>query len=101
MAKIHGLVYIVVGLFVSILSLKLNYQRFIVFFYAGLVFIVFGVIKLIFNLIKSKSNKTKDVHHKIEHKQQIRSQQHFRYCPKCRNIMKLHDRFCSRCGFRI
>ena len=52
MAKIHGVVYIIIGIFVLIIST--TNEKFIVFYYVGWAFIVFGAIKLIFNFIKKK-----------------------------------------------
>ena len=57
MAKIHWPVYFIVGLLVSVLSWKLNYQKLIFFFYVGLIFILIGSAKLIFGLTKRSSNK--------------------------------------------
>ncbi len=92
MPKIHGLAYIAVGLFVSLLSLKLDYEKLFLFFYAGLAFVFIGIMKLIFNLVKSKSNKKEMPHHQA---------QTHKYCPKCGNALRLNDRFCNRCGARI
>lgn len=92
MAKIHWAVYVIVGLFVSILSWKLDYQRFVVFFYAGLIFVLVGVIKLILDLAKRKAGAKEKAHHRLHQ---------IKYCPKCGNATKLHDRFCSRCGAMV
>ncbi|MBS3114726.1 zinc ribbon domain-containing protein [Candidatus Woesearchaeota archaeon] len=100
MAKIHGLVYIAVGLFVSIFSWKVNYEKFVFFFYAGLVFVFVGVMKLIFGLIKRKMSKTGEVQH-ITSVQSQHQAHHYKRCHKCGNIMKMHDRFCSRCGAKV
>ena len=96
MAKIHGLLYVIVGLFVSIMSWKLDYQKLIFFFYAGLIFILFGVIKLIFNLVKNKANKSEEIHFKSQHQTQ-----RFKYCAKCGSPSRLQDKFCRKCGVRI
>lgn len=102
MAKIHWAVYVIVGLFVSILSWKLDYQRFVVFFYAGLVFVFVGIAKLIFDLIKNRADKTQSVH-KARHRalSQLHHARHLKYCPKCGNVARVHDRFCSRCGAMV
>ncbi len=97
MAKIHWTIYIVIGLFVSILSWRLNYEKLIFFFYAGWVFVFVGVIKLIFGLIKRKMIKTKTTqHHKIH--QQTRN---IKYCHNCGTPLRLHHKFCTRCGARV
>ena len=94
MAKIHWLAYVIVGLVVSIISWKFNYQKLIFFFYIGLIFILVGIVKLIFNLMKKEK--------KAEHKTQQINQQahHIKYCTQCGNQLRTHDRFCSRCGRR-
>ena len=93
MAKVPSWMFIAVGLLVSIVSL-FRYGRFIVFFYAGLIFIVVGIIRMISNKVKGESkqmpHKRTAVH--MQHSQQIR------YCSQCGNAMRLHDRFCARCG---
>lgn len=94
MAKIHGLVYVVVGLFVSVFSWKLNYEKLVFFFYIGLVFIVIGITKMLLNLTKSK-HKTDEGHRRAQHQHSLK------YCPKCGNGLKAGDIFCSRCGTRI
>lgn len=94
MAKIHGLVYVVVGLFVSVFSWKLNYEKLVFFFYIGLVFIVIGITKMILGLAKKRTDKTEKGHYKDNQKQR-------KYCPKCGNGLNAGDIFCSRCGTRI
>ena len=103
MAKIHGAVYIVVGLFVSVLSRLMNYQKLIFFFYLGLVFVGVGAVKLI---LKSKATETTDVKlqsqaHTAGHHPQLHNTQNFHHkrCGKCGSIMRISDRYCSRCGF--
>ena len=59
MAKIHGLVYIIVGLFVGIASYKINYQNLYIFFYLGMFFIALGVAKILIRFISgSKEDET-------------------------------------------
>lgn len=96
MAKIHWLIYIIVGLFVSILSWRLNYQKLIFFFYAGVIFIVIGAVKIGLNLIKNKETKPKVVHHKAQHQFP-----RFKRCQKCGNAARLNDIFCGKCGSRV
>jgi len=103
MAKIHGLIYVLTGLFVSIMSLKLNYPKLIFFFYIGLIFIFVGCIKLILSFLRKKKNETKNAQLDL-HRQDNdipQHQKHFKYCPKCRNAVKINDIFCSRCGNRL
>ena len=95
MAKIHGLVYILVGLFVSISSWRLNYEKLIFFFYSGLFFIFIGILKLIFNLIKNKTGKKEKIHAKS-----VQHQTH-KYCHNCGTALRHQARFCTRCGARV
>ena len=97
MPKIHGLVYVAVGLFVSIFSWKFNYQKLIFFFYVGLIFILVGIIKLLFELVKFKKEKIKPSHQAIQKHQS----HHIKYCSQCGNPARIHDKFCSKCGARI
>ncbi|MBI2658618.1 zinc ribbon domain-containing protein [Candidatus Woesearchaeota archaeon] len=94
MAKIHWLFYIAVGLFVSISSWRLNYEKLIFFFYIGLFFILIGILKLIFSLIKTKMSKKEKVHHKSP-------QQHVKYCHNCGAALRHQARFCTRCGAKV
>ena len=93
MAKIHWSVYIIVGLFVSIFSWRLNYEKLIFFFYAGLFFIFVGILKLVFSFIKNRMNK-KEKTRKVQ-------QQNIKYCHNCGTALRLHHRFCTKCGARV
>lgn len=99
MAKIHWLVYFIVGLLVSVLSWRLNKEKLIFFFYIGLIFIVVSIAKLIFGIIKKSSNKKENKHQKIQtQKQRI---QHFKRCSRCGNVIRINEGFCSVCGARV
>ena len=95
MAKIHGIVYIIVGLFVSILSWKFNKDKLIIFVYTGLLFILIGIAKLIFSFISRRKGKSDAANQKIQPKAQLK------YCPQCGSAAKLHDKFCAKCGARL
>ncbi len=99
MAKIHWIIYIVIGLFVSILSWRLNYEKLIFFFYVGLFFILVGIIKLLISLINRKTSK-KEIVHKVQH-QTPKNYQRFKHCRRCGNIVRISDSFCSKCGTRV
>ena len=94
MAKIHWSVYIIVGLFVSIFSWRLDYVKLVFFFYAGLFFIFVGILKLVFNFIKNKMSKEEKVQHKSV-------QQHIKYCHNCGTALRHQAKFCTRCGYRV
>ncbi len=105
LAKIHGLAYIIVGLFVGIASWRINYEKLYIFYYASLFLIAFGVAKLLINFIQGKS-KEKTENKKEAVKQQYarlrqNQQGQYKYCPRCRNVMGVYDNFCSKCGARV
>jgi len=101
MAKIHGLVYLIAGLFVSVASWRLNYEDLIFFFYIGLLFILVGVGKLVFNLIKKRSGRKESTSHSTPHHNLGKHQtHHLKHCSSCGNVLRMHDKFCNRCGAR-
>ncbi|MAG91326.1 hypothetical protein CMO83_01470 [Candidatus Woesearchaeota archaeon] len=91
MAKIHGLVYIVVGLFVSIASLRIDYGELYLFFYVGIIFIVVGSTKLVNKYLENQDKKL----HKAKH-----HAHRLKYCHNCRNVIRTNDKFCNKCGVR-
>ncbi|MBI2655028.1 hypothetical protein HYX06_01235 [Candidatus Woesearchaeota archaeon] len=99
MAKIHGLVYLIIGIFVSVASWKINNEDLYLFFYAGILFMGVGVAKLLLSLIRNKEEET--THHKEISHHQTQNLQHYRRCRKCGNAMRINDKFCGRCGFRV
>ncbi len=113
MAKLSGWTYIVVGIFVSAVSYKVNYEKFIFFFYFGLLFAIIGVVRLGINFMKSKSPLEEEKAAEKPYGQSrhnyspARTSQHpsqhhsVKYCQNCGNAAGIHDNFCSRCGARI
>jgi len=99
MSKIHWLIYVIVGLFVSIASWRIYYNRFIIFFYIGLIFILIGIAKLIFSLMETKEKK--ETAHKPQDKAHAHQAQQFKYCTRCGAQLRIHNNFCSRCGARV
>ncbi|MBI3026575.1 zinc ribbon domain-containing protein [Candidatus Woesearchaeota archaeon] len=110
MVKIHGFAYIFIGLFVSFMSWQLNYEKLIFFFYAGWAFVLFGFLKMMAALIKNYEDRKRSAHEirqkNAAHQHQAyshhaqRQTQHYKRCPRCGNVQRAHDRFCSHCGFR-
>jgi chromate transport protein ChrA len=94
MAKIHWLVYIIVGIFVSIFSWKTDFEKLMLFFYLGLLFILIGIVKLVFVIGKGR-HKEEKTHHKA-------GQQHKgKYCHSCGSQIELHHKFCTKCGAKL
>lgn len=94
--KISSVVYVILGLFISLFSWLVNRstnsKKLILFFYIGIIIIVFGLIKY-FILRKSSKEKIKA---------KIPAQTKFwSYCPKCRQQVNIFDNFCSRCGMYL
>ncbi len=104
MAKIHWLVYLIVGLFVSIFSYRLNYGKLIFFFYAGLFFILVGISKMILGFMKKSTGKKVTSQEKI-HPQTANQAKyqahHYKRCHKCGSAVALNSRFCSKCGAAV
>ncbi|GEM_PF-4758398 len=97
MAKIHGIVYLAVGLFISAVSWKVNKNKLLFFYYVGFLFALAGVIKIVYSFGKGKnvektsapSGRNLNLQHRV---------QQWKRCKKCNNVMKFNDIFCSRCG---
>jgi UDP-N-acetylmuramyl pentapeptide phosphotransferase/UDP-N-acetylglucosamine-1-phosphate transferase len=107
MAKIHGAVFIGIGAFISVMSLMVAYERFIFFFYSGIAFLIYGFSKLLIEYLssgeESKTTIQKRAHHQTHHphlQQRISHPPHYKYCPRCGNVLRTVDRFCSYCGSR-
>lgn len=95
MPKIHGIAYLIIGLFVSAVSWRFNYEKLIVFFYAGLAFIFVGIAKLALGFVKNKDKNANKMHQKAH------SQMQHKYCSKCGAALSVHNRFCGRCGAKV
>ena len=98
MTKIHWVAYLLIGSFVSLVSF-FRYESLKFFFYAGVLFIAVGIVKLVFSITKDKDEKVRANEQLYTNKVQHHHQ--FKYCSRCRNVLKIHDRFCSRCGSRV
>ena len=103
MAKIHGLIYVLIGLFIVLASWKINYNDLILFFYLGWVFVLVGIVKMLFSFGKNKG--VKNLQHKSlaqpQHSMQHQQKHHYKRCHRCGNVMRLHDIFCNKCGLRV
>ena len=106
MAKIHGLVYLLVGGFISYVSWIISFDNLKLFFYLGFVFAGIGIVKIFFAM--SRKDEKEKQH---EGKKPMSAQQHrnisnnqrsqFKRCQRCYNVMRLQDNFCSLCGFKV
>ncbi|MBI4452902.1 zinc ribbon domain-containing protein [Candidatus Woesearchaeota archaeon] len=105
MAKIHGIAYILIGLLVVIASWKINYSNLILFFYIGWIFVLVGMVKLMLGFGKKKDKpqqnaQSRNLSHLTSQGRQHQAH-HYKKCPRCHNVMRVHDRFCGRCGYRV
>jgi membrane protein implicated in regulation of membrane protease activity len=93
--KIPALVWLMLGLFLSVASWYLG-DDFILFFYAGLVIITLGVFKIIISYILSPKETKKE-------KKRVRKREHPHYtrCRHCNNMIRKIDYFCSMCGRKL
>ena len=105
MTKIHGIVYIIIGIIVAAISSTTN--KLIVFFYVGLVFILIGAVKIFVDYTKKKMGITEESVYKkhyeaLKQKQhQAQAKQQYKRCLNCGNLLRIHDRFCTSCGARV
>ena len=124
MTKIHGMVYIIMGIIVLSVSWFVKRDKLVVFIYASFIMIAMGVVKLVFSAKKEQlhsrhavENKTNAVPTSSAISHARASRQHginktfnkavaaetspeIRKCLRCTNILNGNDRFCSRCGAR-
>ena len=101
MTKIHGIAYVLVGIFIMLASMKIDTLVF--FFYAGIVFILIGFVKIGIGITNQKkeesSHKPASQHVHPQHLQKIRQQ--YKRCPRCGTLAHMHDTFCRKCGMNI
>ncbi|MFO7710309.1 MAG: hypothetical protein R6V53_00935 [Candidatus Woesearchaeota archaeon] len=103
MASIHGIVYVMVGAAVSIVSYYLDKEKLIFFIIVGAILFLFGILKLLFMLM-IKKNKPQQPQHNPYHgqyAQQAPPNGAHRFCPRCRRTIHATFNFCPYCGLRI
>ena len=110
MAKIHGIVYIIIGAAVAAASWMIDFEALKLFFYVGCVFGLIGLFKIVFkgmrdNEDKKIESKEKKGHVPAQSAQRIQYtrniNQQYKRCPRCYNVMAANSNFCSICGTRI
>ncbi len=118
MTRIHGSVFVIIGLVVSVVSYLL--EHLFAFLYVGIVFIFYGLIKLIFFSSKKEKSQTQNPHLQPNQSNQKYQQQqypqlkpnvkvhyhpqtNYQYviCPSCGYHMHTSYRFCPRCGYEV
>ena len=101
MTKIHGIVYFIIGVFVTAASYKINYDKLYFFFYIGLLFIIFGVAKIVIGFINKEEKKQIPLNKLNQNQLNKIPKQQYKRCQTCGNAARITDNFCSRCGARI
>jgi sulfite exporter TauE/SafE len=95
LAEIHGIVYIIIGIFFAISSRIIDTRnqetKLTIFVIAGIVMIIIGIFKLMFKGSKKK----------VRHKHSHQSTAMKRYCKKCGTVLHSFQQFCHRCGDKI
>jgi hypothetical protein len=85
--KIHGIVYVIIGLAMGIYSKLMGKGELTFFYYVGLLFFAIGAVKLILNYFSNKKNEkvklvntslTKHPYHHAQHGQ-LRHPQHLQH----------------------
>jgi len=129
MTKIHGMVYIMIGVIVLLVSWFLRRDKLVVFIYASFIMIAMGVVKLAFSGKRGQPHSRHESGREIDIAQEhnlvnpsTAAQAHaprqrginknfnktfaaktppeIRKCLRCTNILNSNDKFCSRCGAR-
>ncbi len=125
MASIHGLVYIVIGIFVAVTS---YFSELEIFIYIGIIFVLVGIAKLVLLWLSNKkgnkknhnpaskpydysrsSHNTQNFYHNITQNSSTISQNQGQSSTENRNTKALHVGkklftpmyFCPRCGLRL
>ena len=110
MKPLSGWLFVIVGIFIGIMSKYIENFQF--FYWVGLGFLAIGMFKLLIKYIfrKKQSKADKRVlkqqqhyweqQHKLQ-KQQIEKQRRGHYCPRCRSFVVQGANFCHYCGKRL
>lgn len=103
MVSIHGIVYLIVGVVVIVVSRTVNGMH--SFFYVGVTFVAIGIAKLIFRYITREKkekiiDKTPMKVPQYPQQQRYAQQQAYR-CQRCGAHMGALFNFCSQCGARV
>ena len=110
MAKIHGIVYIIIGGAVAFASWAMSFESLKFFFYVGCVFVIIGMFKLVFKgmsdkedkkIQKYKEQKQASANNQIRQQPQRQINMQYKRCHTCGNVMYARANFCSVCGTRI
>ena len=93
MTEIPGIVWLIVGIMITLVSLWLGNKNIILFIIAGGVMVLVGLLKMV---VKRKEKKEMKA---AERPQQ--QPQSVKYCHKCGTALMAIDQFCHNCGSRV
>lgn len=110
MVKIHWSFYIIIGVGVLFASNRLNSQTgsrdFDLFLWVGYLFLIIGVTKLGIWFISRKKESPVErraagggIYQGASQRQVVR--QRAMYCPRCGNMLRGYENFCTGCGQRV
>lgn len=94
--RIHGIVYIVVGLFIAILSRMIDSTKLILFIFVGIVMALFGIWRL---WRESSKPQTPNSAYTARHTR-VTQPLSVKYCIQCGFQLPAHAQFCQRCRAR-
>lgn len=95
MAKIHGFVYLIVGIFIALVSYFSDNPSLKLFLYIGFLIGIIGIIKLFITALQRKKEKPTVKQHPTTTPKQAAFT---KYCQRCGNLVRNFDNFCSKCG---
>ncbi|MBN1156382.1 zinc ribbon domain-containing protein [Candidatus Woesearchaeota archaeon] len=101
MTSIKGIVFIIIGLFVSITSYVLGKKggtNLQIFVYVGIAFVAFGLVKM---LIETAGKPKKEKRPEQRTNPASPSNQRVKYCPGCGAKMPAYAHFCFNCGMKV
>ena len=93
MAKIPGIVFLIVGIGVAVSSLIIKAKQLFIFSIVGGIMVVYGVIQML-----AKKKTEPPVKYVQPPPTNHYSQGHIKYCPKCGITSSSDDFYCARCG---
>ncbi|MFH2028604.1 MAG: zinc ribbon domain-containing protein [Nanoarchaeota archaeon] len=104
MTKIHGIVYVIIGVAVALYSYKVNPTKLILFMYAGIIFSIWGLIRIFIDRAKKPKVHKHHQQRSMPHPQAPIHQQGSpvaKFCHRCGTTLHNFQNFCHNCGERL
>lgn len=103
MVKINGIVFVVIGIGISIISyysnISRNSSKLTLFIYLGIAMAVYGLGKFLIVDLRSREKKPKLPEQFTDKKTNYTSQEG--YCHSCGAPLRHYYTYCPRCGGRL